>query len=85
MNKREFNKIISQISTDKKIDIEKISRLSDEIKYNLVYFIVRFRSPILKELITKNMDINWLNACGYLCETKGKKYTFIHTSEHRIK
>lgn len=85
MNKKEFNKTINQIGTDKKINIDKISQLSDEIKDNLVYFIVRHRGPILKELITKNIDINWLNACGYLHETKGKEYTFIHTSEHKIK
>lgn len=85
MNKRVFNKTINEISTGKRIDIEKVNNLSDEIKDNLVYFIVKFRGPILKELITKNIDISWLNSCGYLYETKGKEYTFIHTSEHRIK
>jgi hypothetical protein len=85
MNKRDFNKVINQITTKKKIDIDKVNLLSNDNKNNLVFFIVKNRGPILKEFITENIDISWLNACGYLQETKGKEYTFIHTSEHRIK
>jgi len=41
MNKRDFNKIINSLSSKGKLDIEKVKKLSDEDKDNLVYYIVR--------------------------------------------
>lgn len=86
MNKREFNKTIRQVSTKNIIDLKKVANLPDEIKSELVYFIVRFRGPVLKEFIPSNFDISWLNCCGYLYETTGKKsgFTFVHTCENKI-
>jgi len=85
MNKTQFNKVINQISTHNKLDIKKIEALTDEIKSQLVYFIVRNRGPIIKELIPVTIDNGWLASCGYLYETKScKGYTFIHTCENRI-
>ena len=40
--------------------------------------------PVLKELLTNTMDRTWLSSMGYLYETKGKKYTFVHTCAHTI-
>ena len=51
----------------------------------MVLFLVRNRGPIIKELVTLSMDRNWLSCSGYLYETKGENYTFLHTCEHRIK
>lgn len=87
MKIREFNKHLKSISDRKTklIDISKISNLSDEIRKDMVDFIVRKRVQIIKDLIPFNYDMKWLQSCGYLYETKGKNYTFIHTSENKIK
>jgi hypothetical protein len=86
MNKTQFNKIINQISTNNKLDLKKIEALTDEVKMQLVEWIVRNRGPIVKELIPVILDNSWLASCGYLYETKSVKgYTFVHTCEHRIK
>ena len=86
MNKTQFNKIINQISTHNRLDIKKIEALTDEVKTQMVEWIIRNRGPIVKELIPITLDNSWLASCGYLYETKSVKgYTFVHTCEHRIK
>ena len=86
MNKTQFNKIINQISTHNRLDIKKIEALTDEVKTQMVEWIIRNRGPIVKELIPITLDNSWLASCGYLYETKSVKgYTFIHTGENRIK
>ena len=85
MNKREFNKLINQIRTKdkKRIDVDKIYDLSDTERSEMVYFIVRHRGPILKNLIPQGFDWKWLNCMGYFEKTEGKEYTFIHTTEQK--
>lgn len=87
MKKREFNKYLNQIINKKTklIDIEKIKDIPLDVRDSMVRFIVRNRQPIIKELIPELFDRNWLASMGYLYETKGKYFTFIHTCEHRIK
>ena len=85
MNNRTFNKLINSISTRKKLDIAKISSLPDDDKSQLVYHIVRNRGPFLKVLIPAEFDMSWLASMGYLYESKGREFTFIHTCEHSIK
>lgn len=85
MTKRSFNKIICSISTGMKLDVDKINSLDYNVRESLVRFIVRNRGPIVKELIPNGFDMNWLASCGYLYETTGREYTFVHTSEHHIK
>jgi len=84
MKKSEFNKLLNKITTKKYIDIDKIDLLTREEKSSMVYHIVRKRAPIVKELLSEGFDMSWLHSMGYLYETKGKLYTFVHTCEHRI-
>ena len=87
-SKREFNKILKSV-TDKKtkmIDAEKAYSLTTEEKKIMVDYIARNRGPILVEFIDENTDMSWLYSCAYLYKTTGKSgYTFLHTSENRIK
>lgn len=87
MKLREFNKLLRSIS-DKKtglLDMAKITTLTIEQREAMVYFIIRNRQPIVKDLIPLSFDFGWLFSMGYLYETKGKHFTFIHTSEQRVK
>ena len=90
MNKREFSKLLNKINSKKSsgikyIDVKKIFGLSDTEKSDMVYFIIRHRLPVVKELIPQDFDMSWLHSMGYLYETQGKLYTFVHTSEQKIK
>lgn len=85
MKKREFSKALKQITTKGKLDISKIPSLPIETRDAMVYHIIRNRGPVVKELITTNINQSWLNSMGYLYQTKGKEYIFIHTSENQIK
>jgi len=60
MNKTQFNKIINQISTHNRLDIKKIEALTDEVKTQMVEWIIRNRGPIVKELIPITLDNSWL-------------------------
>lgn len=84
MTKRDFFALLKRITTKKLLDIKKIENLTDDERSKMVYFIVRNRKPIVKDLIPAGFDMSWLNCMGYLYETKGKDFTFIHTCEHPI-
>lgn len=84
MNKREFDKTIRSISTKGRLDLKLVAELSNNSKAVLVNYIVRQRGAIVKDLIPDNFDMSWLHSMGYLYETRGLLYTFIHTSEHHI-
>lgn len=83
MNKREFDALLRSCTVKGAIDTNKIEKLENAAKDEMVRYIVRNRGPILKELITVGTDMQWLECCGYLYETKGKSYTFVHTCEHK--
>lgn len=86
MRQKEFNQVINScVDKDKYISTDKIDALSKELKNDVVHFLVKNRGPIIINFITDDIDKNWLNASGYLYTTKGNRYTFLHTSEHRIK
>jgi hypothetical protein len=87
MNKRQFNLLLKKITINNRISIEKISTLTNEEKESMVYFIIRNRCPVLKELISHGINQSWLYSMGYMYETKGKSsgYTFIHTNEQTIR
>ena len=85
MNNRTFNSKINKLSTGKLLDLKKINLLSDEEKSELVYHVVRNRGPIVKDLLPENIDMSWLHAMGYLYETRGKHFTFVHTCEQRVR
>jgi hypothetical protein len=85
MNKRGFTKLLNKITTKKTLDLAKIPILTNEERCSMVYFIVRNRRPIVKELIPEGFDLSWLRSMAYMYETTGKKgYTFVHNSEQRI-
>lgn len=87
MKKTEFNKILKE-NTEKKsslLDNNKIKNLDNDVKNAMILYIVRKRMPILNELLNDETDMSWLHSMGYLYETQGKKYKFLHTIEHRIK
>jgi hypothetical protein len=87
MKKREFNKIINGLVNKKTklLDKNKMKELPIEIKDSMVKYIVRKRLPIIVDLIPESFDFEWLFCMGYLYETKGKYFSFIHTSEQKIK
>lgn len=85
MKTRDFNNAIRAISANNLVDISKIKKLDNGTRTSVVEYIVRYRYPILKELIPEGFDTSWLHAMGYLYETKGKRFTFVHTAEHKIK
>ena len=85
MNKREFNACLKKITTKKTLDIKKIPTLTDEERSGMVFFIIRKRLPVIKELIPASFDFSWLHSMAYMYETTGKSgYTFIHNSEQKI-
>lgn len=87
MKLREFNRIIKSIS-DKKtglIDKEKIKEIPEDIKENLCKFIIKYRQPLVKNLIPRNFDWEWLSSMGYMYEYNNGKFDFICTSEHYVK
>jgi hypothetical protein len=92
MNQRVFNTVLNQICTKKKdkyqVDPDKIRAMNEDVAAQMLLHLVRHRGPIVKELVERaNADRAWLNACGYLYETKGPQsgLTFVHTCEHVIK
>ena len=86
MRKREFNALLKRITTKKRIDIEKISDLTEKERSDMVHYIVRNRLPVIKELIPEDFDMAWLHCMGYLDITMGKQsgYTFVHKAEYSI-
>jgi len=87
MTKREFNKWLNACRTKNKksVDTEKLAALPEETKTAMAYYVIRYRGPLLLELLTPAIDQKWLASMGYLYRTKGQQYTFIHTCEHAIK
>lgn len=88
MDKRKFNALLRSISTKGKLDPKKMAFLDNATKELLVLSIVRHRQPVVKDLIPPTCSVGdtyeWLHAMGYLYETKGRWFTFVHTSEQKI-
>jgi len=91
MNERAFNKVLNacRIKIKSKfigqLDLAKVDALPDEVKSKMVSIIVKKRHPVLVNLIPKGFDMAWLECMGYLYQTKGKEFEFVHTCEHTIK
>ncbi len=84
MDKRTFNVLVKSCSKKGVFDLGLVSKLENAAKTEMVYFIVKNRGPVLVQLLTPEIDMSWLEACGYLYRTKGKHYEFVHTCEHKI-
>lgn len=78
MKKREFNKKLKVVTSKKtgRIDVDKISFLSNKERLGMVEFIVRNREPILIDLIPETIEDGWLSAMGYLYTKTTELYTF---------
>jgi len=94
MKKREFNQLLRQCSSEKKVgkkkvkflDKEKMTAMLDEDKKRIISYLVRHRHPIVQEFINESTDMRWLYACGYgYWETNTAGYTFLCTSEQQVK
>ena len=91
MKKREFNKTLKTLENPQThlLDPVKCQALNNEIKWELVCFLVRARLPIVTDFLpiplTKEND-SWLSCCGDLYTTIANKVGFSlrHTCEHTI-
>jgi hypothetical protein len=84
MKKREFNKLLKEISgKDGLLSSEKMKQLDNDARNNMIGFIVRKRMPIVTGLLNEKTDMEWLGAMGYLYYEKGKRYNFLCTSENQ--
>ena len=84
MKKREFNKLVRQISgKNKKVSISKISELSEESKDGMAHYIIRNRGAVIMELAC-NLDKSWLHSMGYLYTKKVGELNFFCTGEHLL-
>jgi hypothetical protein len=85
VKKKEFHTILKSITTDGMVDLDKVALLTNEVRAKMVHYIVRYRGPVIKALIPPDFDLPWLHSMGYLYETKGSFYTFIHPIDLKIK
>jgi len=77
MKLREFNKNCRLLWG--KIKKNESRNLTDEIKQQMLLFVVRNRGAIHIDLITPLLDKKWISSMGYLYSTN----KFLHTSENK--
>ena len=81
MNKKEFNRVIKSITVvedgKKRLSLDVLQGLSNEVKNQMIQVIVSARHPVLVDLINKDTDISWLHSMGYLYPKKGGEYEFV--------
>jgi hypothetical protein len=91
MTNRQFHKILDGCRQRGKLSKARLMALPDDVKFLLVAHIVRSRGPVLIELIPTHwpdgFNRDWLNACGYLYQTKGKTsgFEFIARTPPRLR
>lgn len=92
MKLREFNRHIKELCSPEGkgkakrlfIDLEKVKAAPDDLKEQLVRFLVRnHRADIIKEMIPSNFDWSWFHCMGYGYSYSTDRYTFLCTSESR--
>ena len=85
MKIREFNKLLKIITTKKLLDVDKIYLLSNKQRSDMVYFIIRNRQAVVKELIPEGFDWNWLASMGYMYQTTKNGFDFICNGENKMR
>jgi hypothetical protein len=85
MGKREFEAALKPLMVKGRLSVKKLEAVPDEQREKMLLHIVRHRAPLIQEFCNRLTDRRWLACMGYLYETKGERYTFIHTCEHEIK
>lgn len=84
MKKREFNKILKELTYEGVLMAEKIVMLTNEKRNEIINYLVRNRAPIVKNFINNTTDMGWLHSMGYLYSKKGKKFEFLCTCENQL-
>ena len=99
MKVREFNRVLNSICIERNTEVfdvslnrkvkviseEKVSKLDNQEKNDIINYLVRNRFPIVSLFINDDTDRNWLSCMGYLYEKKNKYFTFLCTSENMKK
>ena len=84
MNKTEFNSTLRKLTTNGRLDLTKVAKLSDLECDALVRHIARNRGAVVKELIRPTMDMVWLRCMGYLYEVQGDEFRFLCTCKNAL-
>ena len=84
MTKTEFNSKLKNLTTNGRLDLAKLSKLSDQECDALVRHIARNRGALVKELIRPSMDMVWLRCLGYFYEVQGDEFHFLCTCENAL-
>lgn len=83
MKKREFNKILKDVSgKDGLLNSDKVKKLDNETKNLMINYIVRKRMPVITDLINEGTDTCWLVSMGYMELIKGKYFKYLCTCEN---
>ena len=82
MTKTEFNSTLKKLTTNGRLDLTKVAKLSDPECDVLVRHIVRNRGAVVHELIRPSTDMAWLRCMGYLYEVQGDEFQFLCTCEN---
>lgn len=84
MNTTEFNAALKNLSNNKNMLCkDKISKASNELKNQIINFLVRNRQAIIKDLINQETDQSWLSSCGYLYHFSNTQFDFLATCEQQ--
>ena len=84
MTKTEFNFTLKKLTTNGRLDLTKVAKLSDSDCDAIVRHIVRNRGAVVKEMIRPSMDMSWLRCVGYLYEVQGNEFQFLCTCENAL-
>lgn len=86
MNRREFTAVLRSITDRKRqlVDQEKARALPEDVRDQLVRFIVRNRGPVLTVLLGPQTDRSWLASMGYLYPFSRSGFEFVGTCERVI-
>jgi hypothetical protein len=84
MKLRGFKKIIKSLMNKKTglLNKDKIKEIPDEVKDDMCKFIVRYRQPVVKDLIPERFDFGWLASMGYMYHYNNGEFDFVGLSEH---
>jgi hypothetical protein len=81
----EFNKALKSLSnSNNMLCKDKISKATNELKNEIIIFLVRNRQAIIKDLINSETDQSWLTSCGYLYNFSNSHFDFLATSELKL-
>lgn len=84
-NECSLSKTLKLITTNDRLDLEKIETLSDKTRDSLVQYLIRKRAPVVVELIPEGFDTRWMACMGYFYFSEQRGYKFVHSVESMIK